>query len=329
MTAGDPDESDETALADRSETTPGIFVRGMAMGAADAVPGVSGGTIALLTGIYDRLVAAIAAVDFGLVRQFFVGLVWDRRQARETLRRADAAFLVTLLVGIVTALAIVVPVIERGVTEFPAVTFGFFFGLIAASVVVLRQWLVVTTPRGALATLVGVVVSFVVSGVGAELFGTSLAATAIAGALTLSATLLPGLSGSLVLVVIGQYDRIVAGVIPDFFDALVSAVSQGSLAPLRGPGPTVVAFLAGGAIGVLTIANVVRRALARDRATTMTLLIGLVIGALRAPVTETGRQLADAGRMWTPEVAAVFLGAAVVGSLVVGGVDRAVGGIDV
>lgn len=313
---------------ERERGAAGIYLRGLAMGAADAVPGVSGGTIALITGIYDRLVAAVAAIDPGLVRQFLGGLLRDRSAAADALHRADAAFLTALGAGIVTALAAVVPLVERGVEEFPAVTFGFFFGLIAASVVVLREWIETGSRRGVAATLVGVVVAFVVSGVAADVFGASTLATGVAGALTLSATLLPGLSGSLVLVVIGQYDRIVAGVLPDFFAALPEAVASGSLAPVRETGTTLVAFGVGGVIGVFTVANVVRRALARDRATTMTFLVGLVIGALRAPVAETTRQLTEAGRTWTPETTAAFLAAAAVGAVVVAGVDRLAGGIE-
>ncbi|MFB6176222.1 MAG: DUF368 domain-containing protein [Halobaculum sp.] len=314
---------------DRSESVLGVYVRGLAMGAADAVPGVSGGTIALLTGIYDRLVAAIAAVDLALVRQFLAGVVRaDTDALRDALDRADATFLVALLAGIGTALAAVVPVLELGVERAPAATFGFFFGLIAASVAVLREWFDLSSRRGRVATAAGVLLAFVVSGVGAELFGASLAATVIAGALTLSATLLPGLSGSLILVVIGQYDRIVTGVIPDFFRAVPAAAARGSLTPLREPGVTLAAFLLGGVLGVVTVANVVRRALARDRATTMTFLVGLVVGALRAPVAETTRQLADLGRVWTPETVALFVGSAVVGVVAVVGLDRAGPDID-
>lgn len=312
---------------DRSESVLGVYLRGLAMGAADAVPGVSGGTIALITGIYDRLVAAIAAIDADLVRGFLVGLVRDRTRAADALRAADVTFLVALGAGVATALATVVPVLDAGVERAPAGTFGFFFGLIAASVVVLRGALAVGTTRGRVATGTGVVLAFVASGAAAELLGASVFATAVAGALTLSATLLPGISGSLLLVVIGQYDRIVLEAIPAFATAVPTALARGSVAPLVGPGTTVVVFLAGGVVGIFTVANAVRRALTRDRTTTLTFLVGLVIGALRAPVAETTRQLTEAGRAWTPETMAAFLTAAVVGAAVVVGLDRAAGGI--
>ena len=313
---------------DRSESLLGVYARGIAMGAADAVPGVSGGTIALITGIYDRLVAAIAAVNLPLVRRFFHGLVRDRTIVVETLEEADAPFLLALAAGIATALATVVPVLAVALGRSPVATFGFFFGLIAASVIVLRDGIAVGSARGVIATAAGVLLAFVTAGAAPGVLGDSVAATVVAGAVTLSATLLPGLSGSLVLVVIGQYERIVAETIPAFFTGLAEAVAAGSLAPVREPAVTTIAFLAGGVVGVLSVANLVRRVLARDRTTTLTFLIGLVIGALRAPVTETTRQLTDAGRTWTPSVVGLFVAAAIVGALVVGGLDRAVGGIE-
>lgn len=316
----------ESRVADRSESLPGTYLRGFAMGAADGVPGVSGGTIALITGIYDRLVAAVSAVDLGLAREL-LGQLREPRAAVETLRRADVPFLLTLGLGVVTAVSIIVPLLNTALTAAPALTFGGFFGLIAASVVVLREAVSVSERRHVAALVVGVVLAAAVSGSARAALGTSTLATGVAGMLAVSAMLLPGISGSLILVIIGQYERM-SGALKTFQTTLLDVLQGGDPAALVAPGTTVTAFVVGGVVGLFTVANVVRRALARDETTTMTFLIGLVVGALRAPIAGTTEALAEAGRAWTPTVVAAFVAAAVVGAAVVVALERAAGGLD-
>ncbi|MAH31901.1 MAG: DUF368 domain-containing protein, partial [Marinobacter sp.] len=107
---------------------PAIFLRGMAMGAADIVPGVSGGTIAFITGIYFRLLEAISAAPVAFVRQLVRGNVagfW---------RAIDGTFLVCLLAGIVSSIASLASVITWLLETQPVLIWSFFFGLIVASV---------------------------------------------------------------------------------------------------------------------------------------------------------------------------------------------------
>jgi putative membrane protein len=119
-----------------------VYLKGAAMGAADAVPGVSGGTIALITGIYERLVGAIAALD----PEDAVALLpllprLGSRNAREELRGSltdmEVPFLLVLGVGVLTAVITVANAVDVAYHQYPGLTFAFFFGLIAASVVVL------------------------------------------------------------------------------------------------------------------------------------------------------------------------------------------------
>ena len=316
----------EETVADRSESLPGTYLRGFAMGAADGVPGVSGGTIALITGIYDRLVAAVSAVDLGLAQEL-LGELRDPAALAETLQEADVPFLLTLGMGIVTAVLIVVPLLNTALTTAPALTFGGFFGLIAASVVVLRNAVSFARRRHVAAFVGGAAVAALVSGSARATLGTSILATVLAGTLAVSAMLLPGISGSLILVIIGQYERL-SGALKTFQATVLSVLQGGDPAALVDPGTTVVAFVAGAFVGLFTVANVVRRALARDETTTMTFLIGLVVGALRAPVAGTTNALQEAGRAWSPEVVAVFVGGAVVGAALVLVLDRAAGEVE-
>ncbi|MEZ3117091.1 DUF368 domain-containing protein [Halobaculum sp. MBLA0147] len=298
------------------------------MGTADGVPGVSGGTVALITGIYDRLVAAVSAVDPSLARRLLADLGRGPDALVETLREADVPFLLTLGAGLVTAVLIVVPSVNTALTTAPAITFGAFFGLIAASVWVLRDAVAVDETRGLVAFLAAVAIAGVASGSARAALSGSLPATFLAGALAVSAMLLPGISGSLILVIIGQYERM-SGALKELLTAL-STVATGGSAPELGPlVVTVAVFVAGGVVGLLSVARVVRAALARDRRTTTTFLVGLVVGALRAPVAGTTTALAEAGRSWTPTVVGAFLVAAAAGAVVVLALDRLAGDVDI
>jgi len=116
----------------------GIYLRGLCMGAADAVPGVSGGTIALITGIYERLIAAITAVEPRRLRRIGSGIDPARRaDAVDALRELDVGFLLAVGAGILTAVVTILRVVSVLLDVAPVGTYGFFFGLIGASAAVL------------------------------------------------------------------------------------------------------------------------------------------------------------------------------------------------
>ncbi|MFB6080612.1 MAG: DUF368 domain-containing protein [Haloferacaceae archaeon] len=297
----------------------GTYLRGVCMGAADAVPGVSGGTIALITGIYERLIAAVTAVSPERVVSVLAAPLPGRRAAaRRASSEMDVAFLASLVAGILTAVVIVTRLIARALAAYPVETFGLFFGLIGASAVVLYREVSVDTPGRVAAVLLGFAVAFVASGRASAALGSGPAATVVAGAVAVSAMILPGISGSLLLLVLGQYERLV-GTLRAFVDALIALPHQG-VGPVVDPGVTVAAFVLGAVVGLVTVAHGVRRALDRRPQATMAFLVSLVVGALRAPVVRVG---ADLSGGWTPVVVATFAVAALVGAVVVALVDRA------
>ena len=294
-----------------------VYLKGVCMGAADAVPGVSGGTIALVTGIYERLIAAITAVSLARIRAVLLGVLPGyRNDAADALRAVDAGFLLVLGAGIATAIVTVTRIVHTGIETMPVLTFGFFFGLIAASAWVLFSEVAVDTPARAAAAVAGFVFAFVVSGRAAATLGDGLPVTVLAGAIAVSAMILPGISGSLLLVILGQYEYM-TGTLSAFVDALLATVTGGPLAPLREHGVVVVAFIAGAFVGLFTVAHAVRWALNRARTATLAFLVALIVGALRAPVVRTGEQLTELGRTWTPTAVAAFVAAAVVGAVLV------------
>jgi len=306
----------------------GIYLRGLGMGAADAVPGVSGGTIALITGIYERLIGAVTAVRPARLRRILGGLRPESRpDAIAALRELDVVFLLALGAGIATAVVSVLRAISVLLETNPVETYGFFFGLIGASAVVLFGEVSLATRGRQVAAAAGFLVAFLLSGYAAGALGSSLPVVFLAGAVAVSAMILPGVSGSLLLILLGQYERMSAA-LSRFTDTLVGLLDGGGVDAVVDAGVPVVTFMAGGVVGLLTIAHSVRWALDRYREATLAFLVSLIVGALRAPVEQTSLELAATGTGWSTTVVGLFLLFAVVGAGAVLVVDRLAGGIE-
>ncbi len=304
-----------------------LYLKGLAMGAADAVPGVSGGTIALIVGIYERLITAVTAIDPPRIRRLLSGVVpGNQPDALAAFREADGGFLVVLLAGILSAVVAVLRLVEVLLVSVPVGTYGFFFGLIGASAVVLFGAVDVGTPGRKAAALTGFLVAFLTSGYAATALGHALPVVFLSGAVAVSAMVLPGVSGSLFLVILGQYEYMTRS-LSAFLDGAAGVLLGNGSDELVTAAPPVVTFLAGGVVGVLTVAHAVRYALKRARAATLAFLVSLVVGALRAPVVEVSLRLAESGETWT-SAAPRFAAAAVVGAAAVLVVDRYAGVVE-
>lgn len=235
------------------------IMRGICMGTADLIPGVSGGTMALILGIYQRLLNAIASVN-----RDFIKLIGKARLS-DALRHIDILFVLPLGVGILIAIVFFSRVIPIGwlIRELPEATFGLFFGLITASVVSLLLSLKVTRLRSWLWWL---------AGLGGGLFVVMLVPAAtpstawfifICGAIAATAMLLPGVSGSFVLLVLGKYAEVL--------EALAS-LNMAFILPL----------LAGIATGAIAFASSISWLLANYYQRTMLTVIGVLTGSLLA-----------------------------------------------
>ena len=229
------------------------------MGAADVVPGVSGGTVALLLGIYDRLVGQIAQLS-AAAAQVLRGRV---RVGLAAARRADWGFLVALLVGIAVAVVGLVEVVRWLIDEQPVGLSAAFFGLVAMTVVTTRRE--VSRWRGGLVVVAAAVTVavFVLLGVRAGSVADPSAVVIVgAGALAICAMILPGISGAFVLLLLGLYDPI------------TEAVSERELG-------TVVLFGLGAVLGLAVFSRLLQRLLERWRDAMVAVLMGLMAGSLR------------------------------------------------
>jgi len=301
-----------------------VFLKGVAMGAADAVPGVSGGTIALITGIYERLIEAITAADPRVL-----GAVLRPRDAaartrvRETLVAMQLRFLVALGLGIVSAILVATRVITWLLEAHRAPTYAFFFGLIGAAAIVLYNQVSLDTTEQRLVGLAGFLLAFVVAGLGEGALPSTLPIVFGAGVVAVTAMVLPGVSGSLFLLVLGQYEYMIEQ-LTQFVDAVIAVGGGGSVDGVAGPAVPVVTFLAGAVVGLLSVAHAIRWALHRYRAATLTFLVSLMVGALRKPIDE----LRAAPVVWDSVTLGIIIGAGLVGAILVIGLDLATDGID-
>lgn len=230
------------------------YLIGLAMGAADVVPGVSGGTIAFISGIYQRLLDAIRAFDpraLQLLAREGVAAFW---------RRIDGSFLLVLLAGIVTSVLLFARLITVALANYPTCVWAFFFGLVVASSWFLARqvrWRAVTC----LLFLAGLAIALMIG----ELRPTQLEAQPViifgSGALAICAMILPGISGSFILLLLGMYSTVLQAL--HEFDLGFIAI-----------------FVAGCGVGLLSFSHVLGYLLSRFHNQTLALLTGFLAGSL-------------------------------------------------
>lgn len=236
------------------------LVSGFLMGTADLVPGVSGGTIALVLGIYERLVYSVREGSSALG----AGLRSDFRDMGQHLRQVEWGFLIPLLAGIVTAVAVLAGFLETQLEERPALLAGLFLGLVLGSVAI--AWRLLREPRG-VHIWVGLAVAaalFLLLGIGEGRIpqDPSLLVFFGAGALAICAMILPGISGSLMLVLVGMYAPVLGAVTDrDYLTVLI--------------------FVAGATVGLALFSQLLYWALREHHDIVMASLVGLMAGSIR------------------------------------------------
>jgi putative membrane protein len=245
---------------------PGNAIRGGLVGAAESVPGISGGTIALVVGLYDDLLAAASQVVHG-GRELVQGLASRQgvRAAARALRQVDWPFLLPVLAGMAVVLLVSLNTIAPLLESHPVPMRAVFFGMIAVSVSVpLGMMPHRFRPRDALLLVAGAVVAFALAGLpSAVVADPPLWFVFLAAAVAINALVLPGVSGSTVLVVLGLY-------IP-----VQQALHDRDLG-------FVGTFALGAAVGLASFVKLLHWLLEHRRQGTMAVLAGLMIGSLRA-----------------------------------------------
>ena len=238
-----------------------IFLKGLFIGASNIVPGVSGGTIALITGIYERLIRSISEIDFKFILYILKG---DLKKAKENIEKIDFQLFIPLTAGIVSAIWLMSSMVYFLLENFAVYTYAFFFGLILASAVLIYKKMAVLSTKNILFFLIGFLFAYFFIGLTALQIGHSLPVVFLSGVIAFCTMVLPGISGALVLLFLNQYEY------------MLSVLKNLQLLEIS-------VFTLGALIGALFFSRFVNHLLNKNKSLTISFLVGLMIGSLRLP----------------------------------------------
>ena len=240
-----------------------VGVKGACMGAADVIPGVSGGTIAFITGIYDEFVGSIARIDAEAVRLLLKG------RLRDFWAHINGWFLLSVVAGIGVSVVSLAGLMQMLLSDYPIQTWAFFFGLIVASSIFILRGISGWKAREVALVVFGVILGAVVCTLSPTQTPDALWFIFLSGAIAICAMILPGISGSFILLILGKYQYIM-GVI----SGLVAGQDFGRNLMI------LCVFGVGAVVGILGFSKFLHWLLARWNKETLIVLAGFIIGSL-------------------------------------------------
>lgn len=227
----------------------------MAMGAADVVPGVSGGTIAFITGIYEELIESIKSINHIAVKTLFtkgVPAAW---------KHINGNFLLAVGLGVMLSVVSLAKALQELLETAPILLWSFFFGIIVASAITVGKKITHWDPINGIALMIGVIVAFFITSSTPASTPEEYWFIFLSGAIAICAMILPGISGSFILLILSKYEFILNAITT--FKADVIAV-----------------FAVGAGVGILSFSNVLSWLLKRFHNATTAVLTGFMIGSL-------------------------------------------------
>lgn len=240
-----------------------ISIKGACMGAADVIPGVSGGTIAFIMGIYDEFVGSIASINAEAVKLLLKG------QIREFWKHINGNFLVALAAGIGVSVVALAGLMQYLLSSHPIQTWAFFFGLIVASSIFILRGISGWKLREGLLLVFGCILGVVICTLSPTQTPDALWFIFLSGSIAICAMILPGISGSFILLILGKYEFIMRTI-----SELVAGVDFGKNLIIIG------IFLVGACVGILAFSKFLHWLLARWHKETLIVLAGFIIGSL-------------------------------------------------
>lgn len=239
-----------------------LAVRGVGMGAADAIPGVSGGTIAFMTGIFEELVASINSINTQAMRLLLSGNIKGFWQ------HINGNFLVSIGIGILFSVATLAKLMLYLLSQHPIETWGFFFGLIVASSIFILKEINKWTPLSLLMVVFGIFLGVVVCTLSPTETPDDLWFIFLSGAIAICAMILPGISGSFILLILGKYEYIMS---------VISGLTSGDI---KGNLPIIAIFGLGALTGIISFSKFLHWLLRRFHRETLLVMAGFIIGSL-------------------------------------------------
>lgn len=239
-----------------------LAVRGVGMGAADAIPGVSGGTIAFMTGIFEELVASINSINTQAMRLLLSGNIKGFWQ------HINGNFLVSIGIGILFSVATLAKLMLYLLSQHPIETWGFFFGLIVASSIFILKEINKWTPLSLLMVVFGIFLGVIVCTLSPTETPDDLWFIFLSGAIAICAMILPGISGSFILLILGKYEYIMS---------VISGLTSGDI---KGNLPIIAIFGLGALTGIISFSKFLHWLLRRFHRETLLVMAGFIIGSL-------------------------------------------------
>lgn len=233
----------------------GIVLKGMGMGAADVVPGVSGGTIAFISGIYEELIESIKSINIHSIKLL---LSFKFKELGEAI---NIKFLLSLLCGIGISIISIAQVLKYLLETQPILLWSFFFGLIAASTILIGNKIKSKNICNLIAIIIGATIAYLITSSSPAETSTEWWFIFISGAIAICAMILPGISGAFILLLLGKYHFI------------ISALSDLRIA-------TIAIFVAGAATGLISFSNILSWLLKKYHNLTIATLTGFMLGSL-------------------------------------------------
>jgi putative membrane protein len=247
-----------------------VFLKGLIMGFCDIIPGISGGTIALITGIYEKFMNSLKNINFFWVVPFLFSFKNKSQKiiAKKEFMRMNPQFLFSIGMGIGIAIIIGSFIIPKLIDNYTSYTYSFFLSLIASSAIVLLIKNKISL-YSSLFLFLGFIFGFFVTGLKSIYLLNNPFILFISGFLAISAMLLPGISGSFLLLILGQY-KFILEALHNFWNYSIELI-----------------FFSFGLItGLLISSRIISSLLKYYYSYTLFFLIGLMLGALRLPITE-------------------------------------------
>jgi len=236
-----------------------LSLKGLCMGSADVIPGVSGGTIALITGIYEDLILALKSIDVNWVKKI---LNLDLKGA---LAHVHVRFLLTLFVGIGTAIISLARLMNYLLHHYPVFTWSLFFGLIAASILVVSRRVRNWSGRTGISFVAGTIIAAYIVNLIPVATPDALWFIFLCGVIAICAMILPGISGAFILLILGKYEFITATLKNPFLSQHLVII---------------VVFCLGCLIGLLSFSRLLSYVLNKFHRLTMAFLTGLMVGSM-------------------------------------------------
>lgn len=232
-----------------------LFLKGIAMGAADVVPGVSGGTIALITGVYEELIESIKSINSKSIKTLF------KKGFLPFWKQINGQFLLFLLAGIFVSVLSLAKIMETLLEKYPIVVWSFFFGLIIASSILVLKDIKKWNIGKIFSLLLGIIIAYFITILSPAETPDEWWFIMLSGAIAICAMILPGISGAFILLLLGKYTFV------------ISAISQLHINVL-------ITFGIGAVVGILSFSNLLSYLLKKFHDLTITLLAGFMLGSL-------------------------------------------------